>query len=60
MSVIDKDVEVAVRWSTAERVQALKRIVSKKSIEKACLQSSSKHRHCRRLPRWFVVWFVIA
>jgi hypothetical protein len=60
MSVIDKDVDVSVRWSTAERVQALKRIVSKKSIEKACLQPSSKHRHCRRLPRWFVVWFVIA
>lgn len=60
MSVIDKDVAVAVRWSTAERVQALKRIVGQKSIEKACLPSACKHRHCRRLPRWFVVWFVIA
>jgi hypothetical protein len=60
MSVLDKDVELAVRWSTAERVRALKRIVSKKSIEKACLPSLSKRRHCRRLPRWFVVWFVIA
>jgi hypothetical protein len=60
MSVLDKDIRVAVRWSTAERVQALKRIVSKKSIEKACLQSPCQHGHCRRLPRWFVVWFVIA
>jgi len=60
MSVIDRDVEVAVRWSPAERVQALKRIVSKKSIEKTCLQSPRQHRYCRRLPRWFVVWFVIA
>ena len=60
MSVIDKDVDVALRWSTAERVRALKRIVSKKSIERACLQGGCKHRYCRRLPRWFVVWFVIA
>lgn len=59
MSVIDKDRDLAVRWSTAERVQALKRIVSKKSIEKVCWQSPRKHRYCRRLPRWFVVWFVI-
>lgn len=60
MSVIDKDVDVAVRWSTAERVQALKRIVGKKSIEKVCWQSPRQQRYCRRLPRWFVVWFVIA
>lgn len=60
MSVLDKDVALAVRWSTAERVRALKRIVSRKSIEKVCLPSLSKRRHCRRLPRWFVVWFVIA
>jgi len=60
MSVIDKDVDVAVHWSTAERVQALKRIVGKKSIEKICWRSPRRRRYCRRLPRWFVVWFVIA
>ena len=42
MSVIDKDVDVAVRWSTAERVQALKRIVGKKSIEKVCWRSPER------------------
>jgi hypothetical protein len=40
MSGIDKDVAVVMRWSTADRVQALKRIVSKKSIEKAGLHPS--------------------
>lgn len=60
MSIIDNDVDVAVQWSTAERVRALKRIVSKKSIEKVCLRSRGPQRYCRRLPRWFVVWFVIA
>jgi hypothetical protein len=39
MSVIGKDVAVAVRWSTAQRVHALKQIASRKSIEKAGWQS---------------------
>lgn len=60
MSVIDKDVNVAVRWPTAERLRALKRIVPRKAITKVLRQSSGKHLFCRRLPRWFVVWFVIA
>jgi hypothetical protein len=60
MSVIDKDVEIAVRWSTAERLRALKRIVPRKAIAKVLRPSSGMHRFCRRLPRWFVVWFVIA
>jgi hypothetical protein len=60
MSVLSKEADVAVRWSTAERMAALKRIVSKKSITKALRRSGKGQRHCRRLPRWFVVWFVIA
>jgi hypothetical protein len=60
MCVLCKDAGVAVRWSTAERVRALKRIVSLKAIATALNASSRPHRHCRRLPRWFVVWFVIA
>jgi hypothetical protein len=60
MSVLDQDVGVAVRSSTAERVRALKRMVSKISIANTRCQSSSKQGYCRRLPRWFVVWFVIA
>jgi hypothetical protein len=59
MIVLSKDVDVAVRWSTAERIQALKRIVPRKAIAESLESSRSKHRYCRRLPRWFVVWFVI-
>lgn len=60
MSVLSKDADLAVRWSTTERVQALKRIVPRASIAKVLKQCSLGERHCRRLPRWFVVWFVIA
>ena len=60
MSVLFQDGDLAVRWSTAERLQALKQIVSRRAIAKALRPSRSKHRYCRRLPRWFMVWFVIA
>jgi hypothetical protein len=60
MSVLSKDADLAVRWSTAERVQALKRIVPRASIAKVLKHCCVGERHCRRLPRWFVVWFVIA
>lgn len=60
MKVFCTEAEDAVRWSTTERVRALKRIVSRKAISKALRPSAGKHRYCRRLPRWFMVWFVIA
>lgn len=60
MVVLGKDVDGAVRWSTTERVRALKRIVPRKAIAKALRESATEHRYCRRLPRWFMVWFVIA
>lgn len=60
MNVLSKDADVGVRWSHTERVRALKRIVPRKAIEKSLRRSARHHRHCRRLPRWFVVWFVIA
>jgi len=60
MSVLDRKSEVAVQWSVAERVKALKRIVPHKSITKVLRRVVRQGGYCRRLPRWFVVWFVIA
>jgi hypothetical protein len=60
MSVLSKDADLAVQWSTAERVRALKRIVPQTSIAKVLKHVGVGRRHCRRLPRWFVVWFVVA
>lgn len=60
MNALLQDGDLAVRWTTAERVQALKQIVSRTAIAKALRPWKGKHRYCRRLPRWFMVWFVIA
>lgn len=57
MSVIFKD---AVQWSDAERMKALKRIVPARAIRSVLQRTRRGLRPCRRLPRWFVVWFVIA
>ena len=60
MSVLSRDANVAVRWSDAERTRALKRIIPKAAIAKVLRQTGRGRRKCPRLPRWFVVWFVIA
>lgn len=60
MSVVSKDADLAVRWSEAERVRALKRIVPLSAIRDVLRKTGRGRRPCRRLPRWFVVWFVIA
>ena len=60
MSVLNQDGDVAVRWSTAERVAALKRIVPQAAIRIVLRKTGRGRVPCRRLPRWFVVWFVIA
>ena len=60
MSVLNKDADIAVRWSTAERVAALKRIVPQAALRVVLRKTGRGKSPCRRLPRWFVVWFVIA
>jgi Insertion element 4 transposase N-terminal/Transposase DDE domain len=59
MSVLNRDADVAVRWSDAERTRALKRIIPRAAITKVLRKTGHGLRKCRRLPRWFVVWFVI-
>ena len=60
MSVMCEGADVAVSWSGAERVRALKWIVPKSAIAKALKKTGVGGRKCKRLPRWFVVWLVIA
>jgi hypothetical protein len=60
MSVVLQDEVVRVGWSDAERTRALKRIIPKATIEKVLQRTRGSLRYCRRLPRCFVVWFIIA
>src|SRR5690349_986382 len=49
------------RWSDAERLCALKRIIPRRAVTEA-LRSGGRGPGCRLcpvLPDWFVVWFVV-
>jgi len=59
MLALDEEVAQVAQQPTAERVKALKRIIPCSTI-KAILKKGGHDRHCRRLPKWFMVWFVIA
>jgi hypothetical protein len=55
---LDKEVAAVTQQPTAERVKALKRIIPCSTI-KSMLKQVGQDRHCARLPKWFMVWFVI-
>jgi len=55
---IDKEVAAVAQQPTAERVKALKRIIPCSTI-KSILKRTGQTWPCRRLPKWFMVWFVI-
>jgi len=60
MSRLRTDAPEIVQWSKAERLQALKRIIPRQTVQVVLRQTSKGWRPCRRLPRWFMVWFIIA
>lgn len=55
---LHKEVAGLAQQPTAERSRALKRIIPC-SASKAILKRTGQDRHCPRLPKWFMVWFVI-
>ncbi len=59
MIASDKEVADLASWPARVRIEALKRIVSKKQIKEILEQSGVEATRCLRLPAWFAVWFVI-
>jgi hypothetical protein len=55
---LDKEVAALGQQPTAERAKALKRIIPCSTI-KSILKQTGQWRYCRRLPKWFMVWFVV-
>jgi hypothetical protein len=55
---LDKEVAAVAQQPTAERVKALKRIIPCSTIQ-SILRQVGQTQPCRRLPKWFMVWFVI-
>jgi hypothetical protein len=60
MISVDKEVAQFASWPTRERIRALKRIIPRANVEAVLARCGRVGRICRRLPGWFMVWFVIA
>src|SRR5712691_3518154 len=60
MNATDREITQLAQQPTAERVQALKRIIGRRDIQAVLRLTGQNRRHCRRLPPWFMVWLVIA
>jgi hypothetical protein len=57
---ISKEAAACANWPTRERLRALKRIIPRADIEGVLQRTGTNRAHCRRLPAWFLVRFVIA
>jgi hypothetical protein len=57
---IRKEAAACANWPTRERLRALKRIIPRADIEGVLRRTGKDRAYCRRLPAWFLVWFVIA
>jgi Insertion element 4 transposase N-terminal/Transposase DDE domain len=58
MIPVGKEIAELAQQPSTERLQALKRIIPCSTI-KAILKQTGQDRECPRLPKWFMVWFVI-
>jgi Insertion element 4 transposase N-terminal/Transposase DDE domain len=60
MNPLQQEIDQLAQQPSAERLRALKRIIPLADVQ-AALKATAQHRHrCPRLPKWFMVWFVIA
>lgn len=60
MISIDKEVAQFASWPTRERIDALKRILPRPTVKAILARCRRPRRFCRRLPDWFMLWFVVA
>jgi len=59
MSWLGTEAAALGRWSDAERLGALQRIIPNRSVTGALRAAGVGRRACKVLPAWLVVWFVV-
>jgi hypothetical protein len=55
-----QETDALASWPTGERLRALQRIIPRAQVEAVLAQTGHDRAVCRRLPGWFMVWFLIA
>lgn len=59
MISLDKEVQRVAQLPEQERLLALKRIIPRQTVQAVLRKVNRRQRYCRRLPGWFMVWFII-
>ena len=55
-----QETDALASWPLGERLRALQRIIPRVQVEAILAQTGHDRAVCRRLPGWFMVWFLIA
>lgn len=59
MSRIYTELDSFAQWPSSERTAALKRLLPRDVLRRALAASVRPSRFCRRLPGWFMLWFIV-
>lgn len=60
MDRVYTELEEFSQWPTHQRVAAIKQLLPTEVLTQVVAESSLPSRFCRRLPSWFMLWFVVA
>src|SRR5512135_3604308 len=55
-----QETDALASWPTGERLRALQRIIPRVQVEAVLAHTGHDRAVCRRLPGWFMVWFLLA
>lgn len=59
MSNLGKEVSVLTSLPTQERFQGLQRVLPRAVVDEVLAETGHDRAVCKRLPSWFMVWFVV-
>jgi Insertion element 4 transposase N-terminal/Transposase DDE domain len=60
MSAATRDLAALSTQPSDERLRALERIIPMSTVQEVLVQTGHAQRHCRCLPHWFMVFYVIS
>jgi len=59
MERIDTELDQWAQWPSGERIAALTSLLPQSLLTEVLAESTRPSRYCRRLPNWFMLWFVV-
>jgi hypothetical protein len=60
MERISTELDQFSQWPVRQRIEALKQLLPRETLGQVLAESAFPSSFCRRLPNWFMLWFVVA